>query len=182
MNLLKFALLALVGIAIFAACNQKNANQAQEEPAPPPPPVTDTSVEKPAPEKPTAYQVLGYQKTPCFGKCPVYEVKFFNDNTATWYGRMNVEREGWYEAKVEGKVIKDIQMKADALGYWDFNEKYPVENEVTDLPTTITMVRVGDMIKTVRNKHDAPTKLEEFEKYLSDAIEKLDWKVSANRD
>lgn len=182
MNLLKFSFLALFAIALFGACNQKNANQTQDKPEEP---VTDKPVvEEPATEKPAeeVYQLIGFQKTACFGKCPVYEVKFYSNNTATWHGRMNVEREGWHEAKLEGKVIGDIQKKADALGYWDFYERYPMENKVVDLPSTITYVRVGDMIKTVNNTHEAPKELEEFENYVSEVIEGLDWRPATNRD
>ena len=172
----KFILFAIVAATVvFVACNQKNASQTKEISGEPDKPAV---TEEPTSEMPKekAYQVIGFQKTPCFGKCPVYEVKFFSDGTATYHGRMNVDREGWYEARLEKKVIKDIQAKADAIGYWDFYEKYPLENQVADLPSTITTVRVGDMIKTVRNTHDAPAKLVEFENYLSGIIEGLDWK------
>ena len=181
MKFTKVLLLAFFAIVALSSCNQKNANQTQE-------PAEQPDTKPPANEEPQSedpkeevYQVILYKKTPCFGKCPVYEVKFMSDGKVTWYGKMNVERMGWHEANVEWKVIKDIQMKADALGYWGFYEEYPVENKVADLPTTITSVRLGDMIKTVRNTHDAPEKLEEFEKYLSGVIEGLAWRPSTNK-
>lgn len=181
MNLIKFSLIALLAVAVVAlvACNKKNANQTTEAEESIDAPVTAGEVHTDPPPPQKAVQLIGFQKTPCFGKCPVYEVKFFSDGKATWNGRMHTDRMGLYEAKVEKKLIKEIQVKADAMGYWDFYEKYPTENQVVDLPTTITMVRVGDMTKTVKNTHEAPEKLEEFENYLSEVIEGLDWRGAA---
>ena len=121
------------------------------------------------------------KKTPCFGKCPVFEAKLFSNGTATWYGKMNVERLGNYEAKIDLEKIREIQRNADSMGYWDLYEKYPLENQVADLPTTITSVRVGDMIKTVRNTHDAPPDLTKFENYLLDIMEGLEWSSTDNK-
>ncbi|MEZ4935232.1 MAG: hypothetical protein R2788_24245 [Saprospiraceae bacterium] len=54
--------------------------------------------------------------------------------------------------------------------------------EVADLPSTITTVRYGDMIKSVKNTIEGPEKLNEFEVYLEGVINRLDWKPSEKRD
>ena len=38
--------------------------------------------EEPQIEEKKPYQIFGYRKTACFGKCPVYEVKIYTDNTS----------------------------------------------------------------------------------------------------
>ncbi len=172
-----YIFLTIITIAALVSCNQKKAQNPIDETTKPTTESPTTNEPEVEPEK--AYQVVGYQKTACFGKCPVYQVKFYSDNTATWHGKMNVDRMGWHEAQLEGKVLKDIRDKAFEVGYFDFYGEYPVKYKVADLPSTITYIRVGDMEKTIKNTHDGPEKLAEFEQYLEGMIERLVWKASA---
>ncbi len=166
-------------LTLFISCDKK---KAQDTPAEHP---TEQEEQSPTAEenegsgevKEKPYQLAGFQKTACYGKCPVYQVKFYSDNTATWHGKMNVERMGWHEAKVDKEQIKAIKDKAFEIGYFDFYGEYPLEYKVADLPSTITYIRVGDMEKTIKNTHDGPDKLTEFEQYLESLIENLDWKA-----
>jgi len=165
--------------AAMVACHRKTADSVQQAP-----PV----VEKPVPEPPAAepaeeaYPFAGYQKTPCYGTCPVYQVKIFSDGKATWFGRMNVERKGWYEGEVSKDVLKRIREKVHEVNFLDFENQYPTGQRVADLPTTITTIRIGDMEKIVRNTHDAPEKLKEFEKFMEEMIEDIAWRPAENKD
>jgi hypothetical protein len=186
MKLMKTTILTIAAIAfltIFFACDQKKA-QGTDNVTKKTNPIEDVAEKEDPAEQPAdkPYEAVGYKKTPCFGKCPVYEVKIYSDNTATWYGKMNVERIGWYEAKLTGTKVQDIKDKASELGYLDFYNEYPVEHKVADLPSTITTVRYGDMIKSVKNTIEGPEKLNEFEAYLEGVINRLDWKPSEKRD
>lgn len=169
-----FALLALS----FLACNRKTT---------PPPASTPSETAKPGNNRPEsepkkdAYQVVGYQKTACFGKCPVYQVKFYSDGKVTWFGQHNVERLGWHEAKATDALLKEIRDKAHAVNYWDFAGVYPEGQRVADLPSTVTYIRTGDMEKSVVNTYQGPAELEAFEQYLESVINKLDWRTSVGK-
>jgi hypothetical protein len=157
---------------VFFACSPKSSKKAEtaETTAPPNP--------KPAEEElPVGKEdeIAGYEKTACFGKCPVYRVRFYADGRVSWYGRMNVERMGWHSAKVPPEVIKGIQDKAREIGYFNFLGEYPVGKKVADLPATITFIRMEDMMKQVVDQHEAPDSLKAFEKYLEDLIAGLKW-------
>lgn len=182
---MKFTTLLLVGLAVgllaLVACNRKSAKNVQQTDQPAPPPVPPAPLIPPPPPVPPTkdpVQVVGYQKTACFGKCPVYQVKFFSDGKVTWYGKMNVERLGLHEAKVEPAVLKGIRDKANELKYWDFEGEYPRGKKVADLPSTITFLRAGDVEKTVVDTHEAPENLKLFERYLEELIGSLDWQSS----
>lgn len=178
-----FTLLALV------ACNHTTTNSAQQtKPSPSAPAATDpgktaTAGDSDSPDHPAEmpYQYAGFQKTPCFGKCPVYEVKFFSDGRVTWLGRMNVERTGEYEARVDQSVLKSIKSKAEEIDFFALRNEYPVESKVADLPTTITYLRIGDMEKQVKNTYEAPENLLTFEKFLEDLIKGLTWRKVAGK-
>lgn len=167
---MKNILLFLAAIFSLAACSRKTV-EAQ------PPATAENGASEPT--KTQAYQVVGYEKTACFGRCPVYQVKFFSDGTVSWNGRMNVERMGAHQAQVKPEVLKAIREKADEVRFFDFYNEYPTgDRKIADLPSTITYLRVGDMEKQVTNTHEAPEKLKEFERYLEDLIGKLEWKPS----
>ena len=149
-----FFIIGLFTLIAFIACNKKTGSGAKEEPVsekPATPNNKENEAEEPAPE---AYQVLGFQKTACFGKCPVYQVKFYKDGRATWYGKMNVERMGWHETKVAKDDLKRLLDKAQEIGFFDFYNEYPTGQKVADLPSTITFIRIGDMEKSIKNTHD----------------------------
>ncbi len=168
--------IGLMAILLATACHRKAA------PQPPAAPEIPTTPIRPANEpKPEVYQVAGYQKTACFGKCPVYQVKFFTDGRATWYGQHNVERMGWYEARVDKAVLDRIREKALSVNFWDFAGAYPTGQRVADLPSTVTYLRAGDVEKSVVNTHQGPLELEIFEAYLEGVITGLEWRPTASK-
>ena len=183
---MKFNLLSVASLVLtvsFLACDQKKAQVTPDTTTNKKETVKkdtrDDASDAPA-DKP--YQTVGYRKTACFGKCPVYEVKFFTNNTATWNGKMNVDRMGLYEAQLEGKMIKSIRDKAHELGFFDFHHEYPIEHKVADLPSTITYVRIGDTEKIVKNTHEGPEKLVQFESYIESIINRLNWEKTTVKD
>ena len=174
----KHFLFLFVAMVALTACHRKAANTVQEPATAPQDTVitqSDETVEPPT--QSNAYLVAAFEKTACFGKCPVYQVKFYSDGKVTWYGRMNVERQGWHTAQVLPDVLKRIKAKANELNYFDLEAKYPTEMQVADLPSTITYVRIGDMEKQVVDTYDAPENLQAFEQFLSELIEGLDWRA-----
>ncbi|MBI5915652.1 MAG: hypothetical protein HY842_09765 [Bacteroidetes bacterium] len=168
-------LLAALTVVALSACHRKSANNTQA------PAVTEKPGRPAAEPKEEAWQVAGFQKTACFGRCPVYQVKFFSDGKVTWYGQMNVERKGWHEARVQPEVLKSIRDKAHAVKFWDFYNEYPQGKKVADLPGTITYVRAGDMEKQIIDTHQAPDALKEFEKFMEELINSLTWRATEGK-
>lgn len=179
--LLAFLLVATT----FVACNRKSVSKTQQNPAPPPveAPENDTPLEGETSGEEKVYQFLGFKKTPCYGTCPVYEVKIFSDGQVTWHGKRNVERTGWYESRVSREVLNQIREKVFEADFLALENQYPVsEPKVADLPSTITYVRIGDMEKFVTNTHDAPEQLLTFEQYLQNLIDGLAWTPAQGKD
>ncbi|MCB0518384.1 MAG: hypothetical protein H6577_02595 [Lewinellaceae bacterium] len=175
-----FGLLAVILLTLaLVSCNKKTSNTVRDEPVteqPPQPPPVDT-------EKEEAQQIVGFQKTPCFGKCPIYQVKIYADGKATWYGKMYVDRLGWFDATVKKEELNRIVAKARESGYFGFSSEYPTgPNKVADLPSTVTYVRMGDQEKQIKNTHDGPEKLDEFQKYLENFVMGLDWKPRPEKE
>jgi hypothetical protein len=177
-NIKTYCTILMAAGLLALACNPPkagtDAQQTQTPPNKPTKPNPTDEAEQPLEE---AYPVAGFEKTPCFGKCPVYTVQFFSNGKVTWLGRMNVERMGAYEAFVTEGTLKSIRDRAFELNYLDLYNEYPHQGKrVADLPSTITFLRVSDIEKQVVNTHDAPHNLKQFEKYLEEIINGLAWR------
>lgn len=120
--------------------------------------------------------LVSIKKTPCYGSCPVFELKFFSNNYVFWRGYDNVERMGYFEAPIESKTFKEIQEKAKKIGIPNMQNKYPQVGEyLDDYPVTIIRVGDGNYEKRIIDVYDAPLALKEFESYLLSIAEKLMW-------
>lgn len=171
---LQFIGLAFIFAALLTSCKTKKnlVSETASEPAIP----SESRLSEEGPKLNLAFEIAVFEKTPCYGQCPVYKVRFMSDGTVTWFGRSNVDMIGTYESKVERQVLTEIQQKAWDLGYFKLADEYPINYKLADLPYTITLVHNGTIVKSVRNMLDAPRNLLDFEEYLEAIIEGLEWK------
>ena len=45
-------------------------------------------------------QVAAIEKSPCFGKCPVYTMQIFKDGKVLYEGRMNTKKLGTFQKNI----------------------------------------------------------------------------------
>ena len=174
-------ILGFLGLLMFFSCTPKTTEKVVENKAPVTP--TEAPVATPDGSPVVAdksgtevYTMLMYQKTACYGKCPTYKVYIKNDGSATYEGIMNVERIGNYRSKISQEEARALKLKLEQSGILDFANEYPTDGpKIADLPTTIIDFRIGDMIKSIRDRHDAPPNLKEMEEYIESYIENMTW-------
>lgn len=122
--------------------------------------------------------VAKIKRTPCFGKCPVFTIELYNNGLARYNGMAFVEKKGNFKAKANTDFLKRIQDKALTIRYLSFENKYPIAPiAIADLPTTTTYIRLGDVGKQIIDNFDAPRELIEFELWLEQEFDKLEWKA-----
>lgn len=172
--------LGLILTPLLFGCSKKTISKLQPAAAEPDTSIV-TSDEDDVLTGRDSFLVAGFDKTACFGTCPVYQVRFYSNGRVTWYGRRYVERMGWYQAVCEASLLKRIRGKALEAGFLDFDHRYPPKPQVSDLPSTITYVRIGDIEKQVQHIYEGPEKLIAFEQFLQELIESLDWQPSSDR-
>ncbi len=128
------------------------------------------------------YKMIGFEKTACFGSCPVFKVSINKSGKAFWHGIANVDKIGTWEAIASKQTLEEIKDKAFSVNYFDYYSKYPVDATVVDASSTITFLRIGDMVKSINNTMDAPEELSQYEEFLAEIISTLDWKQVRNTD
>ncbi|MBA3874106.1 MAG: hypothetical protein H0X30_33650 [Anaerolineae bacterium] len=115
--------------------------------------------------------VLTLQRDACYGKCPVYKVAIYADGTVVYSGIANVKAIGVSILKVDASAISGIVQKAQALGYFDWQDSYE-KRVMTDQSTVTTSVQLEDQVKQIaRYKGDpnAPVGL----LWIEDSIDQL---------
>ena len=179
----------IFSLMIIMACSPKTVKEAQKSD------VVETDVvestvdtsrieidtEEPDNEVPTE-MILEFQKTSCFGKCPVYIIRGYSDGRVIYHGKANVEKVGYYETMLTEDSISVIFEKAQNFGFFELENNYPPSGPpISDLPKTNTYLKKGTIEKKVSDNYDSPLALQQFEKYLDEYFSGLNW-VKVNGD
>lgn len=117
----------------------------------------------------------------CYGKCPAYLVKIYQDGRVLYNGRRNTERTGWFEAKLKPGMVEQIRANALDAGLFNLADKYPVDPKmmITDLPTCKIYVFANGREKMILDRNDSPVELHNFELYLDEITQGLNYTPTA---
>jgi len=122
---------------------------------------------------------VSMKKTPCYGRCPIYEVKIYQSGKVIYDGKRFVEREGVYSGKLSKEQMEKIAAKAREIGYFDLEDEY--NSPVTDFPSTYTTVNLDGKSKTIKNRVGGPLPLKAYEKLIEEILDKIIWtKIADN--
>ena len=130
-----------------------------------------------APQSAVEVKVLvGLQRTPCFGRCPVYEFSMLNTGEATLkVGRFCEEafgramEEGMHTAKVDPSAWQDVLDLAAELRFDTLASRYD-NPQVTDLPASVVTIDG----KTVFSRYGGPNLNDLFTR-IEQGIGTTDW-------
>lgn len=101
--------------------------------------------------------VVTLERTPCYGRCPVYTVAVYTDGRVVFDGRQHVAREGRSEGRVGPEAVARLVASAEAAGHAGFPASLTRPSGAcptfrTDQPGAVTTVRTAG--GTSRVEHD----------------------------
>ncbi|MGB3619475.1 MAG: DUF6438 domain-containing protein [Catalinimonas sp.] len=146
-------LLALIALLSFGACRSQKAGR---------PSYAGNAAQVP---------VLTIEKTPCFGTCPIYRASFYADGKLLYEGKQFVDREGTWEFVLPEALVRTWLDRAEEIDYLALLDKYPTN--MTDVPSTITMVRMNDQNKRVVVEGTPPPALKAFQQDLHQEVMRI---------
>ncbi len=195
-NMTKFIIATIVlGALLFIGCNRKKTKALEETTK-----IEEPKIQQAEPEQPTEIietateettvkvetppvvaLLISLKKTPCFGKCPVFEIQLFSDGKVNYKGDRFVEKIGLYEAQITAQEALDLVEEIKKMGFFEMEKEYPKDGrKITDLPSTIT--NVIDVLNrknwTVTNNHHAPRAMNAIEKMILEKLEVLEFTKS----
>ncbi|TYZ06015.1 hypothetical protein FY528_19830 [Hymenobacter lutimineralis] len=120
----------------------------------------------------TAEPVLLFEKTPCFGPCPVYKATIYADGRVQYEGEQNVPLIGKHALRLPADTVTYIRRQAESMGFGSLRSAY--SQNVTDLPSTYLTLRQPDgSLKEVRVEGGAPAELEKLLAYIHRHIKQI---------
>jgi uncharacterized protein DUF6438 len=123
---------------------------------------------------PAEIRSVTLRRGPCFGTCPMYEVRLAADGTAEWVGERFVDRLGRYQGQVDINDYTRLARFIHGVGFFGWEPEYLAN--VTDLPDYFLTVAAGDQIKTVRqNGIDEPADFWVIAAVIDGLARAIDW-------
>ncbi len=121
--------------------------------------------------------VFTYECTACFGTCPVYEIKVYDNGYATYEGKYYTEFIGLHSATISKDAIDRILSLATEIGFGSYKSEY--KSDISDLPSRITGVVINGKLKKVidRGGDEAPTELRDLEGLIESMTKDISWKA-----
>jgi uncharacterized protein YjiK len=118
--------------------------------------------------------VIAFEKTPCFGRCPVFKIKVYESGFATYEGLNFSERLGLYSARISQKDISTARHMAAEVHFFALDTLYD-DPQVSDLPAQIIQLSQNGTVHRVVSRIGAPEKLAIFGENLRVLLEEQDW-------
>lgn len=165
-------------IALSCKSNKNTASKGSEDDTKSGRDTVVVVVEKPAVQKDSL--LIALEKTPCFGRCPVYKVRVYKSGFATYEGLNFTEKLGMYSSHFTEDEIARIFKSAAEIGYFSLDDKYDNPN-VSDLPSTIVTLNSEEDKKRIVARINTPEKLKIFLENLSVTLQEKDWQPYSER-
>ena len=108
------------------------------------------------------------RKTPCFGKCPYFEVVIFNDGSIKYEGFKFVDKIGLYSSEINQKKVALIEDYIKRIDFFSFDDVY--DAKVTDLPSVIIEINLNGKHHKVKGRYKMPEKFKFFTKFIDDIL------------
>ena len=99
--------------------------------------------------------LLYYQRAPCFGFCPSFVYKGYNniEPLGTWYALIS---ESWWS---------ETMSTANQIDFFNLSDHYPIDikENIPDLPNTNILIKEYGKRKFISDNHHSPAELKNFE-------------------
>ena len=110
----------------------------------------------------------------CYGTCPVYKMKIYNNGLVELEGIRNIDLIGAFTTKLSKEQMIAFIEKAKAINYMELDDVYDNKN-VTDLPAATTSIVIDGKRKQVKRRHGYPRSILAFEKLFEDLLTTQKW-------
>lgn len=144
--------------------------------------IADSIAALPPPINYDTVMVASLLRTPCFGKCPHYEIRLYASGYATFEGIAYTDSLGRFEARVDKSVVEAVIQRAKSISYFSLAERYPTQGRgIEDFPLCVTTFRQDHTKKIIYNRNDAPVVLVKYEKFFDGLFEQVKWQRIGTR-
>lgn len=116
-------------------------------------------------ESPVPTVRITLQRTACYGTCPVYSVELRDDGTVIFRGERFVQSIGEHVTRIDPEQVRQLVEEFYRANFLALEDAY--DSDVTDSPTTILSLAIGNEEKRVVDHISGPPEL----KLLQDRVD-----------
>lgn len=110
----------------------------------------------------------------CFGQCPAYSMKIYNNGLVNYNGKSFVDKEGSYSMRIEKEQMLLFVEKAKEIKYMEMDNLYDNKN-ITDLPSISSSIVINKTRKSINRRFGYPREILEFEQLFDDLLSSDKW-------
>ncbi|MDA0714230.1 MAG: DUF6438 domain-containing protein [Bacteroidetes bacterium] len=120
--------------------------------------------------------LLSYERTPCFGRCPVFKIKVYESGYTTYQGVNFVEYMGYFYTHINAEDLNTIYQLVNEADYFSLNDSYDNEN-IMDLPAKIFRVDALGINKRIVARTNVPESLIQMAEGIEVLFKDTKWKA-----
>jgi len=155
----------LIGLILLGSCSNKNMTSSSTE---------ETSVKTQKASDKQSSLVLSITTTPCFGKCPIYELSVFSNREVFFNGIRFTDIEGQQHGVLSQAQYDSIIEQANSAKLLEAKSEYD-NPAITDLATTnIVFLQNGKKV-TIKARYDVPKEIQDFVQFAYEMTSHVKW-------
>ena len=120
-------------------------------------------------------QVLQLGKTACFGACPVFTLRLYENGLAELEGRQNIEPIGLSRKLLSKKAMKQMMETCEGADLFSLKNSY--REPIMDVPNTTLMYFKGKEVKKISGNSNFPAGFKRVVKACMEMIDQGDWQL-----
>ncbi len=94
------------------------------------------------------------ERTPCFGRCPVYSIKIYESGLLLYKGQRNVQDTFCHSRQISKSELTSLKSAFAEVDFMAMKSSYPFEERApVDLPSCIIFFKSNNQEKTVTDHH-----------------------------
>jgi len=151
-----YVCILLVEAWLFAGCKSAQVNTAQPEA--------------------NGKVLIGFQRTACFGQCPIYGISIYENGMVLYEGVRYVEKTGTYCGTISKKQLAEMIAAFDNAHVFEMQDRYPASTDrpPVDLPSRIITYQKGTQTKRIVDKGiEVPPALIQLETMVDNTVKNL---------
>ncbi|MFN6379319.1 MAG: DUF6438 domain-containing protein [Flavobacteriales bacterium] len=157
-------------ILVLFSCKKKEGATAPTTSAP----VQETPVAPVVQESQQDSLLYEYKRGACFGTCPIFNLKIYQNGYAVYEGRNHVQMIGTYHSTMNAATLLKLAQVVDEIKYFSLKDEYDFEG-IQDIPAVYSTVVRDGVKKQIKNRYQGPSELKLLYAAFDEAVSNSKW-------
>ena len=116
--------------------------------------------------------IFSLTKTACYGTCPQYKLRLFDNGLIIYEGKMFVEKTGCFQFHISISQLNELLKLINEVNYFELDSLY--DANVSDVQSIITEFKYKNQEKKIIDRFKGPKDLEKIYKLIDHYVESND--------